>query len=255
MRNTGIRALIFLICIGLAGCITEPYQSEKQRAEAAEYNAQLGLGYLRQGKNAIALSKLEKAVEQDPDNANAQHYLAQLYHVLGKTEDAKHHFEIALELAPEDSVLQNNYGVFLCARGKYDQAKEVFMHVLEDPLYTARGQLMENIGLCAHQQGNIKIAEIYLKKSLRSNPRSAKSLLIMAQLRFDKQDYTQAREYYYQYLTVARQTPASLWIGILLEHRAGNRNRMSSYSVLLKGKYPDSREAGLLRNMEAKGVL
>ena len=77
----------------------------------------------------------------------------------------------------------------------------------------------------------------------------------MAQISFDQQKYAVSRKYFYQYLENARHTPASLWIGILLENQSGNKNRVASYVVLLKGKYPDSEEAELLKKMQASGQL
>ena len=109
--------------------------------------------------------------------------------------------------------------------------------------------------LGAQAQGDISKAEENLKFALRLNPQSPKSLLAMAQLSFDKQKYATARKYYYDYLENSRQSPESLWLGILLENRSGNKNRMASYKVLLKGKYPDSKEAALLKKMEASGQL
>ncbi|MGW8228529.1 MAG: type IV pilus biogenesis/stability protein PilW, partial [Gammaproteobacteria bacterium] len=190
-----------------------------------------------------------------PENAVAQHYIAVVYQQLGEFDKAESHFRQALELTPENSDLLNNYGVFLCKDKKYQQAYPYFDKVLNDPLYPAKGSVYENVGLCAQAQGDISKAEENLKFALRLNPQSPKSLLAMAQLSFDKQKYATARKYYYDYLENSRQSPESLWLGILLENRSGNKNRMASYKVLLKGKYPDSKEAALLKKMEASGQL
>jgi type IV pilus assembly protein PilF len=254
-RSGLVYGMFGLLVLGLTACTSSPQLDDDAREKAADFNAQLGLQYMQQGRNKIALSKLRKALAQNPDNAMAHHYLAELYRRLGKTEQAEAEFQRAMELAPEDSSILNNYGVFLCQQKKYPEARRYFARVETDPLYGAKAGVFENIGLCAQLQGDLKTAEDYLKKALRLNPRAPKALLAMAQLRFDREDYAAARKYYYDYLGVARQTPASLWLGILLEHRSGNRNRMASYAVLLKGKYPDSREAALLRKMEASGKL
>jgi len=250
-----LRGSFVLLLLGLTACSSSPQLDDESRIKAADFNARLGLEYMRQGRDKIALDKLRKALAQNPDSVLAHHYLAELYRRLGKTEQAEAEFRRAMALAPEDSSILNNYGVFLCQQRNYPAARRYFARVEADPLYRARARLYENIGLCAQLQGDLGTAEDYLKKALRLNPRASKALLAMAQLSFDRQDYKAARKYYYQYLGVARQTPASLWLGILLEHRSGNPNRMASYAVLLKGKYPDSREAALLRKMEASGQL
>lgn len=256
MRRRGrLSPVLLSLLLGLGACTSAPQLDDDSRTKASQFNAQLGLQYMQQGRNEIALNKLRKALAQDSDNVMAHHYLAELYRRLGKVKEAEAEFRRAMALAPENSSILNNYGVFLCQQKRYQEARRYFARVEADPLYRARSQVFENIGLCAQLQGDLKTAEDYLRKALRINPQSPKALLGMAQLSFDRQDYAAARKYYYDYLGLAPQTPASLWLGILLEHRSGNRNRMASYKVLLKGKYPDSHEAGLLRKMEASGQL
>ena len=252
MMKNGIFPLVMIVSLLFTACASEPYRNEEKLKEASKYNADLGLAYLRQGRNAIAMTKLSKAIEQNEDNAEAHHYIAELYRRLGKMEESEKHFKKALELTPNDSMLQNNYGVFLCQQEKYKEARVLFLTVLNDPLYKAKWQVYENIGLCAKLKGDVKTAGKYLHKALRANPRAAKSYLALAQINFDNQDYAAARKYYYKYLEFGRQNPASLWLGILLERRSGNHERVASYSVLLKGKFPDSKEAALLRKMEAR---
>ena len=254
MKNT-FGFLFVIMTLLLSACVSDPQRDGKDLNDASNFNAQMGLEYIKQGRYDVALDKLKKAVVQDPENAVAQHYIAVVYQQLGEFDKAESHFRQALELTPENSDLLNNYGVFLCNDKKYQQAYPYFDKVLNDPLYPAKGSVYENVGLCAQAQGDISKAEENLKFALRLNPQSPKSLLAMAQLSFDKQKYATARKYYYDYLENSRQSPESLWLGILLENRSGNKNRMASYKVLLKGKYPDSKEAALLRKMEASGQL
>ncbi len=254
MKN-GFKLFTIGIVLLMTACVSEPQRDSEDINDASDYNAQLGLAYINQGRYDIALAKLKKAIEQNPDNAVAQHYIAELYRRLGEFDKAETHFEKALDLAPKNSSLLNNYGVFLCDAKRYKEAYPYFDKVLKDPLYPAKGSVYENVGLCAQAQGDIQTAEENLKFALRLNPQSPKSLLAMAQISFDKQKYATARKFYYDYLENARQTPESLWLGILLENRSGNKNRMASYKVLLKGKYPDSKEAALLKKMEASGHL
>ena len=246
---------VVVISLLLSACVSEPQRDSEDLNDASDYNAQLGLAYINQGRYDIAQNKLKKSIEQNPDNAVAHHYIAELYRRLGEFDKAETHFEQALELAPKNSSLLNNYGVFLCDDKKYKEAYGYFDKVLKDPLYPSKGSVYENIGLCAQSEGNIKMAEENLRFALRLNPQSPKSLLAMAQISFDNQKYAASRNYFYQYLENARHTPASLWLGILLENRSGNKNRVASYVVLLKGKYPDSEEAALLKKMQASGQL
>jgi len=254
MKNR-ISLLVVAITLLLSACVTDPQQGNADLNDASDYNTQLGLAYINQGRYDLAMNKLKKAIEQNPDNAVAQHYIAELYRRLDQLDQAETHFQKALDLTPKNSSLLNNYGVFLCDAKKYQQAYSYFDKVLKDPLYPSKGSVYENVGLCAQAQGDISRAEENLKFALRLDPQSPKSLLAMAQISYDKQKFATARKYYYDYLENSRQSPESLWLGILLENRSGNKNRMASYKVLLKGKYPDSKEAALLKKMEASGQL
>ncbi len=252
MRRLGSFLLVLVL---LAGCSSAAQEEREKLRTASEYNTELGLAYLRQGRDQAAMDKLKKAIEQDPQNANAHHYLAVLYQKLGEAKKADREYWQALQYAPDDPNLLNNYGAFLCARGHYDKAISLFRRVLKDPLYPARQSVYENIGLCAQQKGDVKLAEEYLLKSLRANPRAPKSLLAMGQIRFDQGDLAGARQYLYDYLAVARHNAESLWLGVLLAARSGNKDRLASYSLLLKGKFPDSPQAEKLRKLEAAGKL
>ncbi len=246
-------ALLLILAL-LGGCSAAREEQEKLQT-ASEYNTELGLAYLRQGRDQMAMDKLLKATRQDPRNAQAHHYLAVLYQKLGENDKAEKEYWLALRNAPNDPNLLNNYGAFLCGQGKYDRAIKQFLKVLDDPLYPARQPVYENIGLCAQEKGDIRMAEEYLLKSLKANPRSPKSLLAMGQIRFDQGDYAGARQYLYDYLAVARHNAESLWLGVLLAAKAGNKDRLASYSLLLKGKFPDSPQTAKLKKLEAEGKL
>jgi len=160
-----------------------------------------------------------------------------------------------MDLAPDDLTIQNNYGVYLCDTGKYDEAIALFMKPLSEPLYENKAQSYENIGLCQLRQGLVVKAENSFKQALQLNSNMSTSLLQLAQLRFDSGNSVAAYSLYARYIAIAQHTPASLWLGILLENGRGAKNTVSSYKVKLKGKYPDSKETKLLLKLERQGKL
>ena len=83
----------------------------------------------------------------------------------------------------------------------------------------------------------------------------ATSVINLAQIRYDGGRKGDAYEYFRRYLQLAQHTPESLWLGILLEHDRGAKNTVASYKVLLKGKYPESKQAQLLKKLEDQGRL
>ncbi len=237
----------------MSGCQTTTKNSDMEHA--AQLNASLGLKYMQSGDNVTAMQKLEKALEQDEDNANAHHYLAELYRRLDVPEKARDNYLRAIDLAPKDSSIKNNYAAFLCQQGAVSSAFEVFEEVLNDPLYSDKGNVYENKALCAQLTGNIKLAEENYLLAVKYNPIMPRSLLALSQIEFDKQNRDKAYMYFNQFTQTSRHTPQSLWLGILLERGRGNKDRIASFENQLKGMFPDSKETELLKKLKKQGKL
>jgi type IV pilus assembly protein PilF len=229
----------------LGGCST-PVREGVDREKAAQANAELGLRYMMQGNNEVAMEKLNNALSYEPNHVPANHYLAELYRRLERNEDADKHFRHAINYAKDDaSSLHNNYGGFLCSQGRIDAGVKELKIVLENPVYPRRDQVYENLGLCLMNKLDHEQAEQYLRKALELNPKAAKSLLAMAQLSFTRENHLSSRAYLQRYSEVARHTPESLWLGIRVERILGDKNALASYGISLKGNYPNAPETKL----------
>lgn len=239
----------------LAACTTQEYLAPVDTKRASQLNAELGLGYMQEGQYQRAKFKLDRAIKYNPENPHAYHYMAELYRRLKEYDKAGKYYQKAMALDPSDMNIQNNYGVYLCEIGKYDKAYKHFRNITNNPLYSARANAFENIGLCAVRQGKLELAQRSFVSALKINPRMPKSLLQLAELNYDQGDADRAYQYYERYIAIAPQTSESLWIGILLEHGRGDNDTEASYKILLKGKFPDSVEAKRLRKLESMGKL
>ena len=249
--------IVLLLTVVLAGCssTSKPSLSEEQRNKASELNTELGLRYMAQGKLDWSMTKLTKALEQNDDNARAHHFMAELQRRLGQYDKAESHFKYALSLTPDNASLLNNYGIFQCDLKHYKEADEYFKRALEDPLYKDKGGVYENMGNCSLERGDKFEAETAFLQAIKFNPEASSALIGLAQIAYSKKLYTQSKNYYYQFLKVSNHNAKSLWLGLLLERRSGNRARVANYAMRLKGKFPDSPEARLLRRLEAQGRL
>lgn len=244
---------LFILLIG--ACTSTDYLGPVDLKQASKLNAELGLGYMREGQYQRAKFKLDKALKFDPDNPQAYHYMAELYRRLKEYDKAGEYYEKAISLAPNDTNIQNNYGIYLCDVGQYDKAYKHFRKIVADPLYPARANAYENIGLCSLREGKLKQAQTAFESALAIDPKMPKSLIQLAQMSFDDGNRAKSFAYYQRYVAIAQQTPESLWIGILLETERGNKDTVASYKTLLKGKYPDSEETKRLKKLESKGTL
>lgn len=246
-RLTGL-----LLLLVVSGCAAKIERAGVDYKKAAVANAELGVAYLAQGKYKVAMSKLKKALRFDDDNAEAHHYIAELYSRLEQNELANEHFEIALDLNEDDSATKNNYGIFLCGTGFYEEGLKLFNKVLADPLYDDKGHVYENMGLCAEKQGNIRYSEKHFKTALKFNKKLPAALLGMAQIEFDKRNIKGASEYLKRHHKVTRITSESLWLKLLIARKKGYKGQVGSMAIKLKAYFPDSKEVMLLKKLKIR---
>lgn len=245
-------SLLCLAVVALGACSSAAVrQQEEQLIKSSEVNTELGLAYLQERDLERALIKLTKAVEQNPDNAKAQAAIAVVYENLGRADKADGHYARAVELDPQDSYARNAYGVFLCRKGEVEAALKHFDAAVDNPLYPQPEVALTNAGQCVRAQ-NADMAENYLRAALRRNPQFATALFQMSRISYEKGNALSARGYLQRYLSVARHTPQTLWLGIQVERELGDRDAVASYSMLLQGQYPDSEEARQLQESKRR---
>ncbi|OUD12661.1 type IV pilus biogenesis/stability protein PilW [Thioflexithrix psekupsensis] len=242
--------------MGLLGCgskggFQQAAQHNRQQPEkAAEINMQLGIEYMRRQQYDIALNRLEKALEIDPNYADGHNAMAVLYEQLGQTAQAQQHFQQALQLNPSGSDIHNNYGQFLCKRGQWEQAQQHFSRALENPLYRTPEIPLTNAALCAVRAKNYSRADSYLTQVLQKNPESLIALYQMSLIRYEQGQYTDAQNYFRRYLRLGSQSAETLWLGVRLARALNDPEQASQYAAQLRSQYPDSSETRLLNQLE-----
>jgi type IV pilus assembly protein PilF len=239
-----ILACVLIVCLLIAACSKGVVREEESPAtRAARANVELGVGYLKQGKRKLALEKLKKAVDLDPNLPSAQHSLALAYQQYGQPDLAEQHYKRALELAPEDGNIHNNFGTFLCSQNRVDEAEQQFGLALKDPAYETPARALENAGLCALRIPDQVKAEKYLRRALQINPKLPAALFEMAKINFDMKNYLDARAYIQRFEQVAPHTPQSLGLAVRIEQQLGDKQAEQTYMQMLKSKFPQSEEA------------
>ncbi len=252
-------ALIALVSLGLSfglsGCSSnKPLYGNKTDADvrpkseadpkrAAEVNAQLGLSYLQRGEKFVAAEKLNRALNDDPDSALVQHGNAILQDALGQTALAQEHFRRAIEIAPNDAEILNNYGSFLCRQGQFGEGISMLERALSNPLYRTPGFAWANIGQCQRQSNQIAASEASFRQALRLDPRQSYAWLQLASVQLEQNKPLEASVSLQRYHALEAQNPASLLLGAKIEKALGHREAQAHYELLLRGKFPDSDEA------------
>jgi len=218
------------------------------RGEVAEANLNVAVEYMRRGDYEGALERLDRAREADPKQSAIYSVYGLVYQRTGDLEKAEKNFRRSLELEGDRPENLNNYGQFLCQQGRADEAEKLFLKAAKDPFYRTPETALTNAGLCAQRGGDIARATGFFNDALKANPRAPAALLALSEIEFGQDRFPEAHKLFASYLKVAPQTPRSLWLGIRIADKLGDKDAEASYSMLLRNKYPDSVEAGYLKS-------
>ena len=255
-----LQATLILLFLVLTGCNSMPTRSDddqtgeagrlKSDAESpAKVYVSLAVEYMKQGRQDIALQKIKQGVRVDPRNSNAHNVMALIYQRLQKYNLAEKHFRQSIKIDRHNFYALNAYGSFLCGRKRYADAYEQFDNAVKNPLNPRKDIALANAGICAIGENKRRVAETYLRKALRVNPRHSPALAHMAEISYDHGDYASARNYLKRYRSVARHTAKTLWVGVRTEHKLGDRAAEAKYRTQLRNRFPDSKEFRLMREM------
>ncbi|MFT4580751.1 MAG: type IV pilus assembly protein PilF [Gammaproteobacteria bacterium] len=255
IRSRSLLAASMLLLLALGGCASNTNTEKikpQDRGKVADLNTKIAIAYIRDGDFEPALEKLEKAISADPNHAPAYSTLGLLYNRVGEFDEAEKNFEKAVRLDPKSSAILNNYGQVLCQHEQYEKGQKMFLRANENSLYRTPEIALSNAGTCAMAAGDLGAAETHFRDALKINPRVPPPLLQMAVVSYSLERYLPARGYLQRYLEVANHGPESLWTGIQIERELGDKDAVSSYSLLLQKEYPDSKQTQLFLESEAR---
>ena len=244
------RALLCVLVL-LAACTTTK-SNEAQRAghsssstplERAKIHTELGVRYYEIGQLGVALEELNTATSADSSYAPAYNALGLVYMELREDDQAEKNFRKALRLDPSSSEAKNNYGLFLCQRGRANEGIRQLLDALKNPLYTTPDMAYRNAGLCSLKAGDSKSAEIYFIKAVKLNPTQPEALFQLADISYARDDYVTAQQYLARYMSAVNPPAAeALWLGARIERKLGNRESLANYGSQLRRRYPSSPE-------------
>ncbi|MDM8566059.1 type IV pilus biogenesis/stability protein PilW [Candidatus Halobeggiatoa sp. HSG11] len=248
MKQTYKIFVLWLTFVLISACtsINSKNTCSPKKEKTAATNVELGIEYMRRGKNDIALQRLKKAIDFCPSFAKGHNAIAVLYERVREVEKSEHHYQQALKYGPNNSDIHSNYGQFLCQQNKWEKAEKHFLKAVSDPVYRIPEIPYTNAGLCALHNKKLDKAEEYLRKALQKNPKFPRALYHMATLNYEQSHYPQANNYLLRYLKIAKHTSQTLWLGIRIERALNNRSKEASYILLLRKNFPDSTEIQLL---------
>lgn len=247
--SMAIRKLVFSGVMGvflITGCImstTGPPKPKPDNAAAAELNYQLGARYYKNGQYDLARDRLLLSIEKDPRRAVAHSTLALTYEALGNVRLATDSYETAIRVAPRDFDVQNAYAVFLCRNKDYDAAIKLFDKAIKHPKNDYAEITLTNAGVCIGQVPDMVAAERYFRAALDRKPNHGEALLQMCLLKFQQEDYLNARGFLQRFMNSSRMTAGVLYLAAQIEDMLGNDRGRTEYEDQLLREFPTSPEA------------
>ena len=93
-------------------------------------NAGIGYAYFNKGDILTAISFYKKSLESNRNYATAHMRLAEAYEAFGKTDLALKEYQEVVKMAPDNPVVQFQYGLSSAKIGKKNQAVQAFREVI-----------------------------------------------------------------------------------------------------------------------------
>jgi type IV pilus assembly protein PilF len=210
----------------------------------ARIHTELGSMYFQAGNPGVALDELRIALSADSGYFQAYSVRGLVYASLKEFDKAEDDFRHALNLAPNDPEVNNNYGWYLCETGKERQSIAYFLNALKSPLYETPDRAYTNAGTCALKAGDLDGAQDYLLKALQlSRDGAMTARLQLAKIFYRRSIFEESRVYLNDALRMMEPpTAEALWLGLRLERKLGNRVAEGGYASQLRGRYPTSPE-------------
>ncbi|MBK7249674.1 MAG: type IV pilus biogenesis/stability protein PilW [Gammaproteobacteria bacterium] len=251
MRGIFLRAALCGLLLGIAVPGTAQERSRAETAAAA--NLELGVAYLRQGNLAVAKEKLEKALKQNPRDANVHTALALLYEQLGEAARVDSSYRTALRLAPRNPEIQNNYAVYLCRAGRVKEGLAYFHKAATNPLYRTPEAAHTNAGVCQRSAKQLDEAEHSFARALAIRPNYAEAAFQFGDLQLERGRADDARQFLERYLGAFEATPDLLLLGARLSRKSCDRAGFERYARRLRMDYPNTVQAQALTALPPDG--
>lgn len=209
----------------------------------ARIRLELAANYYQQRLYGPALEELREALKTDPNYADAFGLLGLLYMDLDDRPKADQSFQRALQLAPTDAELNNNYGWFLCQTGRESDSLAYFDRALADRLYATPARPLHNAGVCLRRMGDLPRALAYLQRSFQIDAGNAVAMFHLAEINLELRELERANFYAQRLLTLYDPNAQTLWLALRVQRARGERDGEASLAAQLRRRFPASDEA------------
>lgn len=244
-----------VLCIvvgGLMGCASKGPETksdlvtdsdEPENRKRARIRLELAVGYYSNGQTTIALDELKQSIGADPTLFDAYNLRGLIYSRLNNVPLAEESFRRALVINPKAAGVQHNYALLLCQQSRFPEAMQYFTAALANPVYGERAKTWMAQAGCELSNGKKAEAESSFLRSYEldaGNPITGYNLSLLL---YQRQEYLRSQFYVRRINNSELANAESLWLGIKVERKMGNRDAMAQLGTQLKKRFPQARES------------
>lgn len=255
----GLAGLLFvLLAMMSGGCASSNTQSqtgasgidlttesdEPEARKRARIRTELAAGYFEQGQTSVALDEIKQAMLSDPNYAPALSLRGLAYMRISEPKLAEESFRRALQINPRDADVAHNFGWMLCQQGRNSEAIGLFAQAFSNPSYAGRSRTLLAQGVCRAKAGQLPEAELDLTRSFELDAGNPVTAFSLAQVLFRRDDLVKAQFYLRRLNNGEMANAETLWLGIKVENKLGNRVAVQQLADQLKRRFPKSKEFG-----------
>lgn len=255
-RRLADAAILGAVALVVAGCassappaatggdlLTE--SDETPARKRARIRLELAVGYYNNGQTTIALDELKQSIAADPTLLEAHNLRGLIYMRLNDASLAEESFRKALQINPQASSVQHNLGWMLCQQGRMAESSRQFLAAIAEPSYADKAKSWMVMGVCQAKAGQAAEAEASLQRAYELDASSPVIGYNLALVLFQRGDYVRSQFYIRRINNGDLANAESLWLGIKVERRLGNREAVAQLGGQLTKRFPQSREVGL----------
>jgi type IV pilus assembly protein PilF len=248
MKGAARTAILIALILSAACAQNNSGFKKASTQQMAQGNMQLAIEYMKLNKLMESRNFIDKALSQDPQNADVQMTAGLVYERLRDMPKAEHGYATAYRLGKSDPNIVNAYAGFLCRTGKAQAGEKLFITIADSPLYQTPEVALVNAGVCLRSTGDLVDAERYFNRALAYHPNLPEAQLQLGYIAFDRGDAAQARDIVQQYLAANAATPEVLWLGFRAARKLNDSAAAAGFARRVQNDFPDSEQA---RNMRA----
>ena len=215
---------------------------EPDARRRARIRLELAIGYFEQGQTTVALDELKQSIAADPNFAPAYNLRGLIYMRLSDPGLAEGSFRRALAINPRDADVLHNYGWLLCQQARFAESQKALSQAIALPLYGGRAKSWMAQGLCQMKAGQATEAELSFQRSYELDAGNPVTGYNLANLLFQRGDMARAQFYVRRLNNSDLANSESLWLGIKIDRRLGNRDAVEQLAGQLKKRFAQSRE-------------